>query len=254
MIEHIHNQLNLSDAYRNSRSKTWGFRIQNGRLVDAPRIVDSNSPYLRSKLSPILVTNDIAHFNKVILERGKFVSLDLLILYTNDQQPVIEPIGKIAGQEAILVTRRPPPEKVPSFWHQALYGSLWVHFARAGLYILVILAIITVLVIIDKVKLKRERRRRRQDDQLRSMRLEEHLAPLLDQIPAGDKRIVLFIINATDGDPKRLFEIQSIIESDDVVKQLTDTEEYLTALAKKTIGGMFQVQPHIPAALFEKDE
>lgn len=235
-------------------TEPWGFKIQNGRLADTPRIVDSNSAYLRQKLRPILVTNDTAHFNKVILERGKFVSLDLLILHKNDQQPVIEPIGKIAGQEAILVTRRPPPEKIPSFWQRALSGSVWEHLVRFFLSILVLFVIIAVVFIIEDSNRKRKSRRRRKNEQFRSTQLEQHLSSLLSQISASERRFVLFIIHATNGDPEQLFKIQSIIDSQDVVKQLKDADEYLTELNKKAIGGMFRVQPLVPTALFEKNE
>lgn len=97
-------------------TEPWGFTVKDAQLVDAPRVVDSNSAYLRNKLQPSVPANNVVEFQKVIIEPGKFISLELLLLHGTSVTPALVPIGKIAGIDELTVTRRPPEHAALTFW------------------------------------------------------------------------------------------------------------------------------------------
>jgi hypothetical protein len=132
-------------------AESWGVAVHNGQLVEI-RWVEDNSPYLRRSVVPRLASDSLAVFSKVIVDRGKFFTVDLLILHDKRVSPALVPAGKIAGSENIEIFTRPNDGTSESVWRQLLRGSIWLHLLRVvvysalGLLLLVIGAIVAALI------------------------------------------------------------------------------------------------------------
>ena len=61
----------------------WGFQVMDGKIIEI-RLMDTNSEYLKENLSPRLLKEDTVQFIKTIFEKGKFFTLEALILHTRD--------------------------------------------------------------------------------------------------------------------------------------------------------------------------
>jgi len=113
----------------------WGIQVQNGEIIDV-RLVDSNSDYITANLNPTVTgEQDIVEFKKVIFEREKFFTLEILVLHEKDKLPEIIPIGKIAGIDRVPVVKYQPGEAEPNFFGQLISGNAWVHFVRFIIYL-----------------------------------------------------------------------------------------------------------------------
>jgi hypothetical protein len=78
------------------QDRPWGFWVGPGEIV-ALSTVSSNSQYLRSALAPRRDSSSRVNFNKVIFDRGGFVTLQVLVLHPKGNEPRVVPFGKIAG-------------------------------------------------------------------------------------------------------------------------------------------------------------
>jgi hypothetical protein len=110
----------------------WGFHLPNAELLQV-RILGSNSKYLLERVVPSIAHNSIT-LNKVILEHGSYFDLETLFIHPRTRQPLMEPIGKIAGVAFTLTQVKPtmPQSLVTSAldapWHIqivrfAVYGA-----------------------------------------------------------------------------------------------------------------------------------
>jgi hypothetical protein len=125
-------EVDVLENYFDSRLQ-WGFSVKPGRVIEA-RLVSSNDPYLRSQLRPS-VSGDSIILTKPILERGKYVTLDVLVLHPRQVIPTIVPFGKIAGIDRFGIVRASPntADRRP-LWIQTLEGSPAVQAFRAVIY------------------------------------------------------------------------------------------------------------------------
>jgi len=233
-------------------TEDWGFKIGSAELVDAPRIVDSNSDYLREKLHPSLVHINTVVFQKVIFERGKYISLELLLLHSAETPPTIQPIGKIAGIDNLLVTKRAPEHVASTFWGAVVQGSVWVHLSRVGLYLIVILLIILVFVGFGKISTARQWRRRQIERRKCEERFQQHFQDLFNDMTPPDKEFALAILNATGSITKILEEVRNVIYSEDTLRRLEEGERFLSNLTESPVGKMFSWAASISDAIFEK--
>jgi len=113
----------------------WGIQVQNGEIIDV-RLVDSNSDYIAANLNPTVTgEQDIVEFKKVIFEREKFFTLEILVLHEKDKLPEIIPIGKIVGIDKVPVVKYQPGEDEPNFFGQLISGNAWIHFVRFIIYL-----------------------------------------------------------------------------------------------------------------------
>jgi len=78
-------EVNILETYFDSRNP-WGLQVQGGRLIEA-RIIGSNSRYLNENLQPKIIDNKYVTLEKVIFDRGKYVTLELLVLHAKDAEP-----------------------------------------------------------------------------------------------------------------------------------------------------------------------
>ncbi len=138
----------------------WGIQVKNSRIIEV-RLMNSNSEYLRTKLEPNLIQADKIKLNKVIFEKGKFFSLDILVLHEKNLKPEIIPVGKIAGIEKNMPIKS-WDEKEESFLEKLFYGSAFIHFIRFIIYLLslIIAGFIIGLSVSKFSDLKHERKKK----------------------------------------------------------------------------------------------
>jgi hypothetical protein len=114
-----------------AQEQLWGFEVEPGTIVEA-RVIGSTSSYLLRASRPT-VSGDSVILPKVILERGRSVTLDLLVLHQKDVNPSIRAFGKIAGIEQFNVSRR-TPDNEQTFFERAFSGSIFVQLTRVLVY------------------------------------------------------------------------------------------------------------------------
>jgi len=122
----------------------WGVQVSNARIIEV-RLVDSNSDYLMSKVNPHLINENEIEFNKVIFEKGKYFTAEILVLHLKEEQPEIIPVGKIAGIEKIIPFKSWLERGKKTFWEILSYGNVFFHLLRAFTY-LSILALMGITV------------------------------------------------------------------------------------------------------------
>jgi hypothetical protein len=144
----------------------WGFRIDNGKIINDPRIVAANSDYLKNNLSPHVLNDNSIVLKKVILEKGMFFSLEFLVLHEKGSLPVIQPIGKIASIRNVIPLKTWEQKLEPGFWEIFFYGGVVINILRPILLFLGLILIIIVISLIsieigDLSQNKRKKRKRK---------------------------------------------------------------------------------------------
>jgi hypothetical protein len=127
----------------------WGLQLENGKIIES-RLIDTNSDYIRENLLPYIIgEEDIIQFSKIIFEREKYFTLEILVLHAKDQMPKILAIGKIAGIDKVETVQASESKKEKGFFSRIIEGNVGVHIVRAiGYFILFIIAFILLGTII----------------------------------------------------------------------------------------------------------
>jgi len=238
-------------------TEPWGFRIKNAELVDVPRVVNSNSDYLRKKLQPEVSNANEVKFEKVIFERGKFISLELLLLHDSKAEPKISPFGKIAGIDQFTVTYRLPGHEVPTFWEtiQSSYNRWYIyHF---GKYLLIIsIIILGILLVVLRLSLAAYSFRQKAKRGRVIGAIEKHFRIFfLKHFTRTDKEFTMGILKATYADFQTLSNVRSVVSSPETLQELSRASSFFKELSAKPVGQMFDVRDFIPLAMFkEKDD
>ena len=144
------------------QDRTWGITVTPGQIIEV-RLGMSNSSYLASRIEPELTNQHTITLKKVIFERDKYVTLDILVLHHKDSPPKISSFGKIAGLDEIGVVDVSAQGGRPGFWSQVGAGTPLVHFVRLVAYILGLIAlgfaIAGIAIVVGKIQKGRRRRR-----------------------------------------------------------------------------------------------
>jgi hypothetical protein len=111
----------------------WGFQVVGAKIIEV-RLLNSNDSYIESNLNPHIYNGDIVRFKKIVFDRGKFFTLEVLVLHEKDKLPNIIPLGKIAGIDKITPIKSWIEKERKTFWTELLYGSLVVHIVRFPVY------------------------------------------------------------------------------------------------------------------------
>ncbi len=147
------------------QSDVWGFQVQNGTIINVNLMKNNTSGYLKSKLNPQLAEKNTVEFNKVIFEREKFCTIEILVLHKKDITPEIIPIGKIAGIDKIIPIKTWESKDKRTIVAEVLSGTVLVHSIRfAALCILSVLSVMFMYFIgeqFDVLKDKMEKTLRR---------------------------------------------------------------------------------------------
>ncbi len=129
-------QVNVLQSHYD-RDDIWGIEVRNGEIIEA-RLVDSNSAYVQSNLSPQLTgTGNIVEFRKIIFEKEDYFMIEVLVLHERDETPEVIPIGKISGIGEMEVVKYQAQEGERGFIGQLVEGSALVHFIRSISYLLI---------------------------------------------------------------------------------------------------------------------
>jgi hypothetical protein len=173
----------------------WGFRITSGRIAEIRTIAGKDYP--RATLLPKRISDSQVSFEKIILDRGSWVTVQALVLHAPNQVPTVVPTGKIAGVDILQVDdlgsmddeHRDP---VMSEWVATFAGSSKVQFYRIVGYGLGFITILIIGVIgmvgIDNVsgRLRMRRRRAKITEVLDSVGAEEPARQLIQDIYVED--------------------------------------------------------------------
>lgn len=136
------------------QNDSWGIRIERGNIIET-RLIESNSEYISSNLSPQIQDSSVVRFNKIIFDKGGSFTVELLVLHDKDIPPILYRIGKMAGiqenESKILALEHSEP-----FWATFLYGGWFVNSVRFVVYgLAAILILFAVLVVVIKLQEKR---------------------------------------------------------------------------------------------------
>ncbi|MGE7927446.1 hypothetical protein [Lysinibacillus xylanilyticus] len=126
-------------------NEDWGFKISNGKIIEI-RQIGTNSKYLEKKINPIRVNEDFIKLEKMILEKEKYISFEILVLHNKNNPPKIIPVGKIAGIDNFVITDSISNEKETSFLNDLLYGKLHIHLIRFILYFSISIVLMLFLI------------------------------------------------------------------------------------------------------------
>ena len=129
----------------------WGFKVANGKIINDARIVSSNSEYLKNNISPQIVNESTVHLQKVILEKGKFFSIEILVLHSKEILPEISYIGKIVGVEDVIPIKTWEQNQKINFWEKFFFGGILINILRSIItFISLILLILLIAITTDK--------------------------------------------------------------------------------------------------------
>lgn len=122
-----------------------GIRVRNGRIIDAPGLLDATSDYLANKFKTEFSTpaDTLIVLPHSILNIGDYYVLHICILHQRDISPSFVSFGQIVGQKRIDVVNF---NKEPSDWQIALKGSFFVQLHRLFVYGLSLIALILIIV------------------------------------------------------------------------------------------------------------
>ena len=156
----------------------WGIRIAGGQVIEA-KVDRPNAANLISTNDLRYVGSDTIGFPKIVFDKGDAFAIELLVLHLNDVEPVIVPIGKIAGVKQFELAPPPLPGQEVGFVGQALGGGLRVVTVRSAVYLvgsIIILfasvfALLGVAWLVDNAKKVRRRKRVLQTDAIKEIEM-----------------------------------------------------------------------------------
>ena len=143
----------------------WGITIKGGQVIEA-KVDRSDAANLISTDDLHYIGNDTVALPKIIFDRGDAFSVEMLLLHTNDVEPTVVPIGKIAGLQNFDLAYPPSPGQGAGFIVQALGGDPMAVVFRSAVYVIgsVMVVFASVLILIGitmAVSDLKERRRRK---------------------------------------------------------------------------------------------
>ena len=136
-------EVNILETYFDSRNP-WGLEVNGGRVIEA-RVTSSNSLYLSQNLQPKIADATHVELNKIIFDKGKFVTLELLVLHNKNVAPRVGVFGKIAGMDEIPVTNSSKEHDQQSFAKIVFRGPVAVQIARTISYF--IAGLVTIIAV-----------------------------------------------------------------------------------------------------------
>lgn len=136
-VDILQNHYDLNDI--------WGIKVQNGKIIEV-RLINSNSEYIKSNLNPQLYKEDTVQFAKVIFEKGKFFTIEILVLHIKYKLPEIIPIGKIAGIDKIVPIKSWLEKEKQTFLSKLFAGNTLVQIIRPIIYLIAWIVFIAIII------------------------------------------------------------------------------------------------------------
>jgi len=149
----------LKDYY--DEAEPLGLSISTGRIIRSDLVTGSN-PYLERQLVPQLQDDTTLVFPSVILESQEYFVVKLLVLHGEGEEPVITPIGKIAGVRTIPVTEAYKQEANLPFFSRTFAGGIFVQIVRLlsysiGIIVMLVLIIVPIVYVGSKISERKKR-------------------------------------------------------------------------------------------------
>jgi hypothetical protein len=82
-----------------------GFKVINGQVIDQPNMQYFDKKYLAETVKLKLSEPNTYLFNKFTIDKGDSFKIKLLILHKISLKPKIEAIGKISGQNEVILDK-----------------------------------------------------------------------------------------------------------------------------------------------------
>ncbi len=104
-------------------NNNWGIRVEGGTIIEV-RLVESDSDYIKTELDPRTEDSQSIKFNKVLFDKKRFFTIELLVLHSKNVSPTLYRTGKISGiQEGVYEISR--LDNSESFLQALLYGAFY---------------------------------------------------------------------------------------------------------------------------------
>ena len=142
----------------------FGLRLIDGRAFP-PELIEASQKYISENLKPSLIDGGQFHFEKIVFDAKASFTLRFLVLHSQSADPLLKPIGKVAGVgfDDMTILGPPAADDRPSFWRQVVNGSLLVHVVRLFSYVVVIISFIITtfapIAAIDSIRVSRKRKK-----------------------------------------------------------------------------------------------
>ena len=148
----------------------WGIEVKNGKIIDEVRLVSSNSEYLNVNLCPKVLAENTMEFKKLIFEKGKYFTFEILVLHKKEKFPEIVPIGKIAGIEKIMPINFGSKKEKTSF-DDFFHGSVLINLLRFVVSSFVGLSIVIGVLSLNEIisNFKRDKRKKRREKEIKQV-------------------------------------------------------------------------------------
>lgn len=149
----------------------WGFKVNNGKIINDARIVNSNSDYLKNNIFPKVVGDNTVELGKIILERGKFFSIEVLVIHNKNTLPEIEYMGKIVGIEKITPIKTWEKRLEQKFWEKFFYGGFLINVTGPIIFLAVLIALLILIALTGEKwrTLKRRSKRKSREKEIHSL-------------------------------------------------------------------------------------
>lgn len=226
----------------------WGFNVDKGKIINDARVVNTNSDYLKNNISPRIVDNKTVELEKVIFEKGKYFSIEILVIHKKDTLPVISYVGKIVGIESVTPIKTWEEDLEQKLLEELFYGGFLVNALRPIIYLFVFILLIVFIVItsdwIGTLKRKSKIKSRKRDvrryfeneleDEKTKIIADSYIIGGFDEIERIEQlinnpdelKIKIKRINLENEYREKIKEAIGIAEDDDVMNEESETVLY----------------------------
>ncbi len=163
-------EIDILQSFYDQKMK-WGFEISDGKIINDARIVSSNSEYLKANLAPRVIDDNIVELEKTIFEKGKYFTVELLVLHKKDVLPKISYMGKIVGIDNVTPIKTWEKNLEPSFWTKFFYGSVLINLLRPIVDLVAFIGLIIIIAFsVDKLgDIKKSARRKKRVEEINNL-------------------------------------------------------------------------------------
>jgi len=199
-------------------NQVWGLRFENSEIIESPKIIDSNSAYLKNNLNPNIVNGNLVEFSKVIFEKDKFATFEVKVLHTNDKPPVVTPTGKIAGVETQRVEHYQSLNEGVSFLNQVTEGSVPVLIVRAFGYLAIFIIFLITLISTSEWLNGLGRKNNKK-------RLKEYLNPVLSNYADDDEEFIFSFCHMFLGNTQEITNFLTALEDPVALEEIKESHD-----------------------------
>lgn len=124
-----------------------GFSLVSGELAESPELLQASNDYLSRNLRVQATSQQRTLFPNVIIERGEFFTIKVLVLHKEGVIPDVVPTGKIAGIKTIPVVHTYKEKTDDSFLRRTYSGDIGTQIVRAVSYPIALVLCMVVIVL-----------------------------------------------------------------------------------------------------------